>query len=227
VTIFDVTGKEIKTFNLESDELGVQLQNSTDLISKQINENIEEFNNINQERSHQSPFILLYTPFSIITMGIDTGYLFIFGNWSSIYNNKLYYSPFIDFDLTDDLLLSMKITSIQTDSDVKDVSSYSQIRILSGTLAVSYIYQLSSSFGIAVSAGGGMTRSKITIGPDQPFTPPLSEKESIDPNIDISSYLIYNFSTVTLRTGFLYKRIFYKNEPMDSGVIFAGAGIHF
>lgn len=227
LTVFDVKGREIRVVDNESDELGARLLAATDILSQQLNEKISEMEKLNQERSDRSPFTALYSPFSIITIGVDSGYLYMAGDWSSIYNDTFYVSPFIDFDITEDFSLSMKAASIQSDSDNKDTSSYSQIRMLSSSISLSYIFRFTDNAGFAVSAGGGMTKSTITINPGGPFEESLSEKDSIDPNIDLASYFVFNISSFNIRAGVLYKRIFFKDEPMDTGVIFAGAGIHF
>jgi hypothetical protein len=227
LTVFDVKGREIRIIDNESDELGARLLAATDILSQQLNENITGMEKLNQERSNRSPFTALYSPLSIITIGVDSGYLYMMGDWSSVYNDAFYISPFIDFDITEDFSLSMKAASIQSDSDDKETSSYSQIRMLSSTISLSYMFRFTDNAGFAVSAGGGITKSTITMSPGKPFEDSLAEKDSIDPNIDLSSYFVYNLSSFNLRAGVLYKRIFFKDEPMDSGVIFAGAGIHF
>lgn len=227
LTVFDVKGREIRVVDNESDELGARLLAATDILSQQLNENITEMEKLNLERSDRSPFTVLYTPLSIVTIGVDTGYLYMTGDWSSIYNDVFYISPFIEFDINEDFSLSLKAVSIQSDSDNKETSSYSQIRMISSSISLSYMFRFTDYAGFTVSAGGGITRSTITLNPGKPFEDSLAEKDSIDPNIDLSSYFVYNLSSFNLRAGVLYKRIFFKDEPMDTGVIFAGAGIHF
>lgn len=227
ITILDIKGNEIKIIEHESDELGVRLQNTTDLISQRINEDISSLEKMNEERLNGSPFAGLYKPFSLITMGVDSGYFYILGDWGSLYNDSLYLTPFIDFDLFDNFLLSLKFTYIHSDSEDKDTTAYSEIKILSGSISLGYTYKFFDNFGIALTAGGGVTKTTITIEPDDPFSDPLAEKDSIDPNIDISSYFVYNLSAITFKAGVLYKRIFFKDKSMDTGTIFAGAGIHF
>jgi len=227
VTIFDVTGKVIEVVDHESAETGVKFQGTIDTITSLINDNIARLNIINVEKSNRSPFIALYNSLSIVTLGVDSGYIYMLGNWSSLFNNSLYFSPFIDFDLIENFSLSIKLTSIQSDSDGKNSSLYSQIRLLSGSMNFCYLYPISNDFGIAASAGAGMTKTTITIQPSDPFNNALSEKVSFDPNIDISTYFVYNLSLFHLRAGIMYKRIFLKNEPMNTAIIFAGAGIQF
>jgi len=227
ITIFDTKGREIRIVDHVSDELGVQLQKTPDIISDSIKENVEYLHRANHDRLNKSKFITLYKPFSIITMGVDSGYTNILGDWSKLYNDTLYLAPFIDFDLVYDFSLSFKFNYINSDSEDKETASYSQIRILSSSMSIGYNYKFLENFGIALSAGGGVTKTTIIIEPAGPFSESLSEKDSIDPNIDISSYFVYNLSAITFRAGVHYKRIFFKDEPMDTGTVFAGAGIHF
>lgn len=227
LVIFDVRGEQIEIIDHVSDELGVKLRITTDQLSQIISEKIANLDKLFIESEAASRFNPLHTPLSIITLGVDSGYLYIMGEWRSIYKDTFYIAPFIDFDLTDYLALSLKITSIESNSKDDETSMRSRIKILSSSLSLSYLYRFNSSFAWGLSAGGGASKTTITIDPAKPFTDSLSEKDSYDPNIDISSYFTYNISTFTFKTGFQYKRIFYTGEPMDNGIIFAGIGIHF
>ncbi len=227
VIIFNATSEDIKIIDQESSELGVQFTETTDLVSQKINEYIKNIDIQNEKKLKKSPFMSLYRPFSIITTGVDGGYVFIFGKWASVYNNSLYFAPFIDIDLSEHFSLSLKYNSIQSDSENKHTSTYSQIHIKSGDISLCYTRMFNTFIGISISAGGGMTSTTITLNPEKPFVSSLAEKKSTDPDIDISTYIIYNLSSLTLKTGVLYKRIFLKNESMDIGVCFAGAGVNF
>ncbi len=228
IVIFDAVGREIEVIEYESDELGVQMQETTDKISELISDNIDKLNRTNRDKLKKSPFISLYRPFSIITIGVDSGYFYFLGDWRFLYNDSLYISPFIDFDITENVALSFKFTSIQSDSEDKKNNAYTQIRILSSSMSLCYLYSFNRYFGIAGSAGGGLTKTTITIEPGKGiFTTSQSERISIDPNADASLFAAFNSSSLTLRAGVNYKRIFYKGTPMNTGTIFAGAGIHF
>lgn len=227
VTVFNITSKEIKVIDQESSELGIQFTDTTDTLTQKISEYIKNLDEKNKFILKKSPFIALYKPFSIITTGVDGGYIVIYGEWASVYNNTPYLAPFIDFDLTEHFSLSLKYTSIQTDSDDKETSAYSQIQIKSGGLSLCYTYLFNPYIGFTFSTGGGMTKTVIEINPEQPFVNSLSEKKSTDPNIDISAYIVYNLASLTLKTGILYKRILFKDEPMDIGGCFASAGVNF
>lgn len=228
ITIFNVKGQDIETVEYEGDEPGVRLWETTDQLAERIKEKIDNFNIIKQEKPAETPSIAKYPSSGIITLGLDSGYLYFSGSFKTLYNNSLYLTPFIDFDLTDNFSISFKYTSIQSDSDGKNVIPYQQIRILSSSMSICYIYRPTADSGISVSAGGGFSRTTVTIKPgQQPFTTPSYEKVSKDPNIDISSFFSYNLSATTFRTGVIYKRIFFKNKPIDTGIIFAGAGLHF
>jgi hypothetical protein len=227
VTIFNVKGKDIETVDNESSELGVLLNESTDLISQRVIDNIENLDKLNIKRANDSPFTTLYKPFSIMTLGLDAGYIFIMGKWDPLFNDTTYFSPFIDLSLTENFSLSLKFTSIQSDSEGKDTGSDSIIRIMNGSISLNYEFKMTESLGIIFSAGGGLAKTIITVGATGPFTDPLAEKKSYDPSMDLSSWLNYKLSPVILRGGILYKRIFYQDEPMNSMIIFMGAGIHF
>lgn len=227
VVIFDVRGEKIEIIDHISDELGVKLRRTTDLLSQKISEKIANLDLLFKEYEASSGFKPLQTPLSIITLGTDSGYIFMSGQWSSLYNNCFYIAPFIDFDLTDSFSLSLKFNSIESSSKDTETITNSRLKILSSSLSLSYLYRFNSCFGIGLSAGGGGAKTTITMMPGSPFTNSLSEKDSYDPTLDISSYFVYNISTFTFKTGILYKRIFYKDEPLNSGIIFAGIGIHF
>jgi len=227
IVVFDVRGEQIEVFEHISNELGVKLQGTTDQLSQKISDTIANLDRIYLESEASSLFNPLNTPLSIITLGVDSGYLFMSGEWKSLYENALYFAPFIDLDLTDYLSLSLKFTVIESNAKEVETNSSSRLKILSSSLSLCYLYRFSNWFGIGLSAGGGGSKTTITIEPSSPFTSSLSEEDSYDPNIDISSYFQLNISTFTIKTGVLYKRIFFKDEPMDNGIIFAGIGIHF
>ena len=225
--VFDVRGEKIEIVDYASDELGVKLQVTTDQITQRISDTIANLDLIYRESGAGSRFKPLQTPLSILTLGVDSGYIFMLGDWRSLYKDAVYISPFLDFDITDYLSLSLKFTSIESNSKDTEISTDSRLKILSTSLSLCYLYRFNSSFGLGFSAGGGGSKTKITINPAPPFTSSLSEKDSYDANIDLSSYFVYNVSTFKIKTGFIYKRIFYKDVPMDNGIIFAGVGIHF
>jgi len=227
IVIFNVKGKDIVTVENESNELGAVLLESTDLISNQMSGNIKNLDKLNTERADNSLSLFLYKPFSIMTLGLDVGYFYIIGDWSKIYNNTYCYSPFVNFDITDTFSLSIRWSSLQTDSDDKHVTSYSQLRIICSSVLLNYEYKLTENSGIILSAGSGLAKTTITIQPDQIFAKPLAKKISNDPICDLSLFFSYKISPVFLRTGMLYKRIFYQDKPLDSATGFIGAGIHF
>jgi TolB-like protein len=227
IVIFNVKGKDIVTVANESDELGAVLLESTDLISNQMSGNIDNLDKLNVKRADNSLPMAIYKPFSIMALGVDAGYLYILGDWSKIYNNVFCYYAFANFDITDPFSLTLKYSSIQTDTEDKDVTSYSQIRIVSGCILLNYEFKLTDNSAFIFSAGGGLSKTTITIQPDQPFEKPLAKKISYDPECDLSSYFSYKISPVLLKIGIHFKRIFYQDEPMDSVTGFVGAGIHF
>lgn len=227
IVIFNVKGKDIVTVENQSEELGAVLTKLTDLVSSQMSRNIDNLEKLNIKRSDNSLSLAIYKPFSIMTLGLDTGYFYIFGSWSKLYNNALFIAPFLDLDLNNNFSLSFKLSSIQSDTENMDTSSYSQIKILNSTIALSYQYKISDNYGIALSVGGGLAKTTIIIEPEEPFYNPLAKKNSYDPSLDLSAYLNYLISPVLLKAGILYKRIFYKEKSMDSATVFAGAGIHF
>lgn len=228
ITIFNVKGKEIAIVEDESDEPGVQLWETPDQLTQRIIEKINTFNTLNSGKTSESSLITNHSPSGMITAGLDGGYLSFRGSFNSLYNNSLYLAPFIDFDLSDNFSLSLKCTSIKSDSDGKNIILYQQIKILSSSISICYFHRIIADFGISVSAGGGFSRTTVNIKPYQkPVTNLSYEEVSKDPNVDISLNFFYNLSSVTCRTGIIYKRIFFKDKPIDIGVIFAGAGIRF
>jgi len=228
ITIFNVKNKDIETVEDESSELGVQLSETPDQLTQNIIEKINNFNIINREKPAISPLITPPYSSDIITIGLDGGYLYFRGSFSDYYNNTPYLAPFIDFNLTDNLSLSLKYTSIQSDSDDKNTTAFLQARILSSSISICYLFSFTDNFGISLSAGGGVSKTTITVNPGkEPFIDSFSEKVSKNPNIDISSYFSYNLSSITCRSGVIYKRIFFQNKPIDAAIIFAGAGLNF
>ncbi len=232
VTIFNAQSRQIDTVEDESYETGVQMKETPDELTQRITEMITNYNSKIREK-HTEPVsvenrdIINYPSSGIATIGLDCGYLLFRGSYKSLYNSCFNLAPYIDFNLTDSFSLSFKYSSIQSDSDNKNTTDFYQIKISSSSASLCYIYRFTENTGISLSAGGGFSKTAVTINADEPFMGKSSEKVSKDPNIDVSSYLSCNISSVIFRTGVLYKRVFYKNKPADMGVIFAGAGFHF
>ena len=162
ITIFNVKGKEIAIVEDESDEPGVQLWETPDQLTQRIIEKINTFNTLNSGKTSESSLITNHSPSGMITVGLDGGYLYFRGSFNSLYNNSLYLAPFIDFDLTDNFSLSLKCTSIKSDSDGKSIILYQQIKILSSSISICYFHRIIADFGISVSAGGGFSRTTVT-----------------------------------------------------------------
>ena len=95
--VFDVRGERIEIVDNVSDELGVKLQVTTDQISQRISDTIANLDLLFRESEASSRFKPLQTPLSLLTLGVDSGYLYMLGEWRSLYKDSLYISPFIDF----------------------------------------------------------------------------------------------------------------------------------
>ncbi len=227
IIVSGMTSEDVKVIEHKSAETGVQLQDTTDTISRQIHDEISAF----ESKKGVSPFIALYRPFSLLSTGIDGGYLFLQGDWKSAYNNKPYISPFINIDVTDNFFLSARLIYLQTDTENKEYLYYSEARLFSISLSLCYRFKLFGGLWIAFSAGGGATATDITVNPPTggggPFDNSFITDERFEFNADASSYFVYDISPVSIRAGVHGKRIFYSEEPMDILAVFGGIGFHF
>lgn len=227
VTVFNVKGRELLSSGNTTNELGAVIKDSTDFISSRIEEAVTEMSKSNSERFRPSPFLSLYKPFSYMSLGVDGGYMFILGDWSDIYNSALYISPYIMFDITSNLSVSLEYDYFSTDSKNKDVSSESSYRMMGGTIDLTHKLNLTNYFNLYLSYGGGISYTKIVTEPGDPFTIPLSSKSTTDPTAEISTGINIKFSNFIIHTGVLYKRIFYKDKTMNMSAVFGGVAVHF
>ncbi len=226
-TIFNVRGRNVEYFTTKSFELGVLLKETTDIISDEVNKKILDLVAANAERFRPSPFKFLEAPLGIMSIGLDTGYYFILGDWADIYNDALYMSPFLKFDINRYFTLSLSCDYLSTNTDDKDISSYSDLDIKGASMGVSIQFPVTENFIVGLSAEGGLARTTITVETGEPFTDPLAQETSTDPCTQVGLFMKFKYSSFDIDTGVKYKRIFLENKALEMAGIYAGLGIHF
>lgn len=227
ILIYNALIKDLQEVSTSGNETGLYLKNTTDTLSESIDEKLKHIIVAEIEKSGKSPFLPLAKPLQYTSIGFDSGYVYITGKWQDIYNNAVYYSPYISFDITGFLDLTLKFDYFNTDSENKDTATSSALSLTGGSLLLSLKYQALSNLGLYLYGGAGYSHSEITVDPSGPFTASLAEEKSNDPSAEIGFGLKINLYPIFLRTGIEYKKIFFKDEPMNLGIIYAGAGIHF
>lgn len=231
ISLFNAPGKDLKIIEHSSDETGAQLQKTTDTISIELDQEITAFESKNSKFVGESPFIGLYTPFSLMTVGLDGGRLYFTGDFKDIFNNKSFISPYVNFDLTESFSITARLLYFQTDNYDKYTTYGQQVQFLSGSLSLCYRIRLIGDLGIALSIGGGATRSTYVIYPvsggGQPFDNSFETNKSFDMNADASAYIVYDFLPISIRGGVAGKRIYFSEKAMDMALFFGGIGFHF
>jgi len=230
--IYDAAKKELLEVTTENRETGIYLKETTDNLSKEIEAKLYtpapvKTEIVEKDNSEKSPFLPLATPLQYTTLGIDVGYLTPHGKWKDIYNNTIYYSPYLTFDIAEYLEFSLKYDYFQTDNEDMAMTDYYKLRVMGGNASLGARIPIFSNFLICFSAGGGVSRSEIIVNPGDPFVAGLADKKSTDPSVEAEISLKLRLSSIQFKTGALYKRIFFEKESMDYSVFFAGAGIHF
>ncbi len=224
VFIFNAAIQKFQEITAQKDETGLYLRETPDLLAEDIEQKITDIIVKQSEKKIIPPDT---TPLSYVSIGLDSGYLFLSGEWKDVYNNTVYYSPYISFDLTSFLNITLKFDYFTTDSNNMDVITYSSINVMGGSALLGLKYQFSPNFGIYCNAGGGASRTETYFSTEPPFTTKTDEQESTDTSLELGLGIKINFSSIYLRSGILYKRIYLPHEWMDMGIIYGGAGIDF
>ncbi|HOP63561.1 MAG TPA: hypothetical protein PK358_03570 [Spirochaetota bacterium] len=227
IYIYNAATNELQEATATGEETGLYLRNTTDTLSMDIEDKIKAIVVREIEEKVYYPFFYIAKPFTLMSIGLNSGYIWLSGDWKDAYNNAVYYSPYITFDITEFLDITLKVDYFYTDSDGKDVETYSTLSAVGGSALIGLKYQVFRHFGIYFSAGGGMVRSRIDLAPEGPFEATLGKEETNDPAAEAELGFKINLSAFYIKTGALYKRIFYDKEAMNLGIIYGGAGIHF
>lgn len=224
--IYESATKNLMEGSASGEEAGIYLLDTTDTLSGSIEDNISDIIVEQIEEKIKSPFLTIAAPLRYTSFGFDAGYIYFSDIWKDVYKDAVYYSPYIEFDLASFLDLSFKFDYFKTDSKDSDIS-YSTMSVMGGSALLGLNLQFFSNFGIYLSAGGGMVRSEITLNMPKPFSDSPTSEKSTDPAAEIALGFKLNLSSVYIRTGALFKRIYYEDETMDLKVLYGGVGIHF
>lgn len=224
IFIYNVMLNELQEVTASGKETGIYLKDTPDSLSDDIEERIKDIivEQIDKDTKSQLPALSHY-----MSAGFDAGYIYMSGKYKGIFSNTQYYSPYISFNIARYFDLILKFDHFTTDSYDEFIYSDYYLSVMSGSALLGLKYQVFSNMGIYLTAGGGVSRSELTVDTGEPFTVSTSIKKETDPVAEAGFGLKVNISSFYLRTGVLYKRIFTDEDPMDLRIIYGGAGIHF
>lgn len=227
VTVFNARGYDISTFQHRSSEIGVLFKDTADTISNEITQSITIMAGLDKERFRPSPFTPAYDFLKNFSIGVDAGYLYIHSPWSDFYNNTYFATPYLMLDINSWLGFSIKYDYIQSDSDEKNFTERYEVDFQGGSLNAHFKHNLTEKIFFALSLGGGIMETVITMDPNTPLMEPGMQISSKDPYLDSSLYASFRTGSVEMKTGIIHKRVFSKGEPVQMSGIFAGLGILF
>lgn len=233
IFIYNARLNDLQEVTASEAETGLYLKDTIDSLSEDIEEKIKDIIVEQQDKGkkkkeeYKYPFYILAKPLEYTSIGLDAGYIYMSGKWQDTYNNSEYYSPYIAFDILSFLDITFKFDYFNTDSDHKTVLNYSSMNVMGGSALLGLKYQIFSNLGIYLTAGGGVARSEISIKPGGPFEASLSKRKFTDPAAEAGLGIKLNISSIYVRSGVTFKRIHFKDDPMDLRIIYGGAGIHF
>jgi len=224
ILIFNSLLNELQEATTSEAETGIYLKDTPDALSESIEDRIKDIIVERIEKDTKPP-IPDFTNFASI--GFDAGYLYLSGGWSNLFDNTQYYSPYIAFSAASFLDLILKFDHFTANSKDSLYANDFSISVLGGNALLGLKYQVFSNLGIYLHAGGGMTRIEFSedIGP--PFTKSSTAKKTTDPAAEVGIGIKINISSLYIRSGALFKRVFSEDEKMDLRIIYGGAGIHF
>lgn len=233
IFIYNARSNELDEANASEAETGLYLKDTIDSLSEDIERKIKDIivekeEKVEKKREEKRyPFYILAKPLEYTSIGLDAGYIYMSGKWKDTYNNNEYYSPYIAFDILSFLDITFKFDYFNTNSEHKTVLNYSSMNIMGGSALLGLKYQVFSNIGIYLTAGGGVARSEISINPGGPFEASLSKRKFTDPAAEAGLGIKINISSIYVRSGVTFKRIYFKDDPMDLRMVYGGAGIHF
>jgi len=229
LTIYNVAGEYFITITEENVETKALLKKSTDSLSKKINSSIKGLIEKNRKLLAPSPFFPLYRALSNTSFGINTGNVFLLGNWGDAYNHTWFVNPFI-FISTGILLegsgIQLNAEYLSTETRDNYLMNNSLMRIWNTTIDLSYSINFARHFGLSMLIGLGPSFTKITYydpsagsGPDRLI---MGINKNTELLIDASLCFNLIFSPVQLEFGSSIKRIFYDKNGINFVTVFAG-----
>ncbi|HRS63441.1 MAG TPA: hypothetical protein P5554_09655, partial [Spirochaetota bacterium] len=147
--------------------------------------------------------------------------------WNDVLDDYRYYSPYISLDIFPYVSIGFKMDYLHGDNDDKNLTYHSDFIIYGTTAFIQFQVKPVDLISLYFCMGAGTNKTQIIYNAQMPFIPPLQEVKSRDTSGELNAGLQLNLSSLIIRGGFLYKRIFYSMEPMDLKIIYCGAGIDF
>ena len=233
--IFNVHDQKIIRIDERSDQLGALLFLVIDNITTKINRQLDTLYEERKELAEKSPYISLYNAMRGISFGVNVARVKFFGDWGSIYDEGTGYSTFLKCDMNSfgslGRIAVVRNSSIVLGLDVVDVNDNHQSYFSSQSLSLGYSYALPfTSFSwIAITAGGGVSRSEMILSDPlaqsgDPFSSHLAQEISYDPCMSVSLSARFMIRPLTIEGGVFCRRVFYSDTPMDMGALFFGIG---
>ncbi len=247
IYVYSIENKKIATAFSEQDETGIYLLKTTEELSSQIESIIdrdyaqkaiiaekplpvkteEKPRKEDTKKAKDSPFAFLEKPLSIITVGFDYGKGTFNSPWNDVLDDCRYYSPYISLDIFPYVSIGFKMDYLHGDNDDRNLTYHSDFIIYGTTAFIQFQVKPVDLISLYFCMGAGTNKTQIIYNAQMPFIPPLQEVKSRDTSGELNAGLQLNLSSLIIRGGFLYKRIFYSMEPMDLKIIYCGAGIDF
>lgn len=224
IFIYNAILNELQEAATSEAETGIYLKDTPDSLSESIEERIKDIIVEQIEKDTKPPLPNLA---NFASIGFDAGYLYLSGGWSNLFDNTQYYSPYIALSAASFLDLIFKFDHFVADSKDSIYSNDFSISVLGGSALLGLKYQVFSNLGIYLHAGGGMTRIEFSEDAEPPFTKSSPVKKTTDPAAEVGLGIKINISSLYLRSGAIFKRVFCEGEELDLRIIYGGAGIHF
>lgn len=167
-------------------------------------------------------------------IGVNLGEIFIMGKWGDIYDNSVYINPFFLYIFTENAGMSVNIDYFSTDVKSSDLTYYSSLVLLGGTLGIFFNLDLTETYGLSFSIGAGLARTVETI----PVMNSAGQMKktgftSYDPYLNMSLSFNYNYNNFQFTAGVSSKTIYYyyfedmqyQNEDLDMIGLFMGVSV--
>ncbi len=220
----------------DSFETGAELKATISDVSNNIEQKLGVYQKEARDGSRQgeggqpskpSPFSKAYQALSGLSFGVKTGRFFIMGPFSKIYEDSMYFNPYISYGILKWFGVSAEADYLAAENKSTFATQSSSMQLWGVTLNADFSYMFFKYFGIRVSAGFGASMGKITLtNMDNPLIGLMPSKNSTDPYLNLSASFNFLFKPVEIQVGGAYKAAFFEGEVLSLLTVFFGIGFH-
>lgn len=221
IQIYNVKKKKSINIQKKSEEVAF-IKDVLDELSSKIDSLVQIFQTENRKYDEpvRSSYYGFYNAISNISFGMNVGKFFVRGKLKDDYNDGKYIKPYILFNTTGIVGVSLNAEYYTVDSNNSDTA---QKEILAGTLGIPLSLRFSNYLRITFEPAFGLSSTKNYYNINGNPMEPDEIRKSKDLYLDSSLFFNMNLEPIQIRFGCAYKRLFV-TKPLELYSLFVGAG---